>query len=293
MKRRRGSSIPKTTFFQNFAYGRVAARIAVTSVDGGFAQLSVIAGGTEALVIPLARRPTSGAVLTGESVASVALGQYLVGNFSYWRKSGKKVQKLECDWWKRKWLNCISSVSYLCTGSDQRAKWEEVCLATRWVRRNGRCPARRSLVWPTRPASEDCSHSRMDLSQEPWNVQIQSLKKRVSGRVRNGKAQKMKSKFQITSGWWIADQWKRLRGSWIRRFRATTWDLIKRRRKENGNQHVRNNESRCVGTYALYLDFTQAELLNQQMLTQRHAKKSDLQYAKREQSGEGVPLHAL
>lgn len=83
---RRRSSIPETPFFQNFAYGRVAARIAVTSVNGGFAQLSVIAGGAKALVIPLARRPTSCAVLTGESITSVALGQYLVGNFSYWGK---------------------------------------------------------------------------------------------------------------------------------------------------------------------------------------------------------------
>jgi hypothetical protein len=33
----------------------------------------------------------------------------------------------------------------------------------------------------------------------------------------------------------------------------------KKERKENGNQHVRDNESRCVGTYKFYLDFTQTE----------------------------------
>lgn len=75
-------SIPKTAFFQNFANGRIATRIAVTGVYGGLAKFPVIAGSAQAFIIPFARRPASSAVLTRESITRVALSQDLVRYFT-------------------------------------------------------------------------------------------------------------------------------------------------------------------------------------------------------------------
>lgn len=76
------NGIPETPFFQYFASSTVTAWIAVTSVNGGFAQLSVIAGSAKAFVVSFARRPASSAVLARESVARIAFSQHLVGYFT-------------------------------------------------------------------------------------------------------------------------------------------------------------------------------------------------------------------
>lgn len=76
-----GAVAAETTLFEHFAGGGVAAGVAVTGVDGRLAELAVVARCALALVVPLTRRPAGGSVLARERVASVALGQDLVGNF--------------------------------------------------------------------------------------------------------------------------------------------------------------------------------------------------------------------
>lgn len=74
--------IPESSFFQNFTSGAIAARVAVARIDGGLAELSVIAGSAEALVITFGCRPACSSVLARESVAGITLGEHFIRYFT-------------------------------------------------------------------------------------------------------------------------------------------------------------------------------------------------------------------